>query len=115
MEIHSEAFERTTIPQAWSDEEIAKLMRLRLNVGLDWSEIALELGRTESGVKSKFKYVSYERETKAPSIPFVREPIPASVLAEQAKRVVAWGQRSLTGSLMGDPPEQFSALARRIA
>lgn len=112
MEIHSEAFERTTIPQAWSDEEIAKLMRLRLNVGLDWSEIALELGRTESGVKSKFKYVSYLREVKAPSVPFVREPIPAGVLAEQARRLAA-PARDLAGAIFRDPPKGFSALDRR--
>lgn len=114
--LDTECFERTAIPQAWPASEISELFRLRLVVGLDWAEIALALGRTESGVKSKYKYEKFSREVKAPSVPFVREPVPEVVLAEQARRVVAWGQRSLTASLMGDPPPQFSALAgRRVA
>lgn len=107
-----QCFERTTIPQPWPDAEVARLMRLRLDLGWSWAEIALELGRTESGVKSRFKYEQHSREVKAPSVPFVREPVPDSVLADQARRLTA-GARDLAGSVFGDPPRGFSALDRR--
>lgn len=111
-----QCFERLTVPQPWLDAEVAKLMHMRLMLGWSWGQIALELGRTESSVKSRFKYETHSREVKAPSVPFVREPVPESVLKEQARRVVAWGERSLTATLMGDPPAQFSSLAsRRLA
>jgi hypothetical protein len=114
VETNTEAFERTTIPQAWSDEEIQKLFRLRQVVGLSWAEIAEELGRTESGVKSKFKYQQHERMVQAPSVPFIREPVPERVLAEQARRLAAPPQ-DLVGWTQGDPPKGFSALDRRSA
>lgn len=111
-----ECFERSTIPQPWPEAEVAKLMHMRTILGWGWAEIASDLGRTESSVKSRFKYEQHSREVRAPSVPFVREPVPCEVLAEQARRVVAWGERSLTASLMGDPAPQFSALAgRRVA
>jgi hypothetical protein len=107
------AFERLTVPVAWPREEVARLLRLRLELGWGWAEIACELGRTESGVKSKFKYEMHSREVRAPSLPFIREPVPESVLAEQARRIVAWGERSLTAAVFGDPPAQYSGLASR--
>lgn len=106
-------FERLTTPQPWPEAEVARLMHLRLELGWGWPEIALELGRTESGVKSKLKYEQFSKEVRSPSIPFVREPIPKTVLAEQSQRIIAWGERSLTASLMGDPPVKFSALGKR--
>jgi hypothetical protein len=107
-----QCFERTTIPQLWRDEEVAELMRLRLIEGRSWDEIAVALGRTESGVKSKYKYETHSREVRTPSVPFVRESVPDSVLKEQARRVVAWGERTLTATLMGDPPPLYSSLRR---
>lgn len=109
-----QCFERLTVPQPWLDAEVAKLMRLRVVLGWSWGLIALELGRTESGVKSKFKYESHFREVKAPSVPFVREPIPDTVLREQARRVVAWGERSLTAAVFGDPPAGWDARSRKM-
>lgn len=106
------AFERPTIPQPWLDAEVAELMRLRSELGLCWAEIAAKLRRTESGVKSRFKYEQHSREVRTPSVPFIREPVPDSVLKEQARRVVAWGERSLTAALMGDPAPQYSSLHR---
>lgn len=108
------AFERPTIPQPWFDAEVADLMRLRSHLGWGWAEIAAKLGRTESSVKSRFKYETHSREVKAPSVPFVREPVPDSVLKEQAKRIVAWGERSLTAAMMGDPPPGWDARARKM-
>lgn len=104
------AFERQTEPQAWMRSEVDRLFTLRQLEGRDWSEIALALGRSESSVKSKYKYEIHSRLTEAPSLPFQREPIPQSVLAEQAKRLVAWGERTLTAAICGDPPIQYSAL-----
>jgi len=89
-------------------------MHLRLVEGRSWDEIATALGRTESGVKSKFKYQLHQREVKAPAVPFVREPVPSEVLLEQAKRLTATA-RDLAGSVFGDPPRGFSALDRRTA
>jgi hypothetical protein len=106
------AFERLTVPVAWPREEVARLFRLRLELGWGWAEIACELGRTESGVKSKFKYEQHNREVRAPSVPFVREPVPESVLAEQARRLSA-PFRDLAGAVFSDPPVGFSALDRR--
>jgi hypothetical protein len=106
-------FERKTIPQAWPAEEIAELLRLRLQEGRDWSEISIRLGRSESAVKSKFKYVQHDRAAKEPAVPFVREPVPDSVLAEQARRLVA-PFRDLAGAVFGDPPVGCSALDRRV-
>lgn len=108
-----QCFERLTVPQPWLGAEVAKLMHMRLMLGWGWGQIALELGRTESSVKSRFKYETHSREVKAPSVPFVREPVPDSVLKEQARRVVAWGERSLTAAILGDPAPQFSALGQR--
>ena len=108
------AYERKTIPQDWSLAEKAELFRLRLEEGLDWSEIALALGRTESGVKSKFKYEQFRQQVAAPDFPEAREPVPESVLREQARRVTAW-YRGQVGALCGDPPVGFSALDRRAA
>jgi hypothetical protein len=108
-----EAFERSTIPQPWPDAEVARLFALRQVEGRDWGEIALALGRTESGVKSKYKYELHSRECRAPSVPYVREPVPSEVLAEQARRLTAW-YRSQAGALFGDPPVGCSALDRRV-
>jgi len=109
------AFERLNPPVAWSTEEISKLMHLRAQLGWDWCAIAVELGRTESGVKSKYKYVLHERScAKAPSLPGGREPIPETVLVEQARRLAA-AARDLAGAVFGDPPRGFSALDRRSA
>jgi hypothetical protein len=107
------AFERLTPPQPWPDAEVARLFVLRQVEGRDWGEIASLLGRTESGVKSKLKYEIHRQQIRTPSVPYVREPVPEGVLREQARRVVAWGERSLTAALMGDPPPQYSSLARR--
>lgn len=108
------AFERPTIPQPWPEPEVERLFHLRLVLGWSWAEIAGELGRTESGVKSKLKYEQASRAIKSPSVPFVREPVPCEVLAEQARRVCA-GARDLAGAVFGDPPRGFSALDRRTA
>jgi hypothetical protein len=89
-------------------------MHLRVVLGWSWAQIALELSRTESGVKSRFKYETHSREVKAPSVPFVREPTPAEVLLEQAKRLTA-PFRSHAAAAFGDPPFGFSALDRRTA
>lgn len=109
-----DCFERSTIPQPWPEAEVLELMRLRVHLGWGWAEIAVELGRTESGVKSKFKYELHQREVRAPSVPFVREPVPDSVLVEQARRLTA-SARDLAGAVFGDPPRGFSALDRRLA
>lgn len=109
-----ECFERSTIPQPWTETEVARLMHLRTVLGRGWPEIAIELRRTESGVKSKFKYELHQREVRAPSVPFIREPVPAEVLIEQAKRLTA-SARDLAGAIFGDPPRGFSALDRRTA
>lgn len=114
MQTNIDSFERLTIPQPWSDDEIKRLFHLRNVVGWDWSEIALDLGRTESGVKSKYKYATYQRETKVPSIPFIREPTPEDVLIDRAKRFSEQHQ-SLTAAICGDPVFSQSALAKRIA
>lgn len=106
------AFERLTPSVAWSETEVERLLSLRA-LGHGWPEIAAQLGRTESGVKSKFKYQLHARTCQQPAPE--REPVPPSVLAEQARRVVAWGERSLTAALMGDPAPQYSSLARRAA
>lgn len=107
-----EAFERSTIPQPWPEAEVARLFALRQVEGRDWGEIALALGRTESGVKSRFKYEIHSRAVKARSVPFVREPIPASVLAEHGRRLAA-PFRDLAGAVFGDPPFGYSALDSR--
>jgi Myb-like DNA-binding domain len=109
-----QSFERTTIPQIWRDDEVSELMRLRLTEGRSWDEIARALGRTESGVKSKYKYETHSREVRMPSVPFVREAVPDSVLKEQARRVVAWGERSLTAAVFGDPPPGWDARSRKM-
>jgi hypothetical protein len=108
------AFERLNPPVAWSTSEIEKLMHLRTQLGWDFSAIAIELGRTESGVKSKYKYVLNDRLIKAPALPGVRDPVPQQVLAEQARRLTA-PARDLTGAVFGDPPSGWSALDRRTA
>lgn len=107
------AFERPTAPVAWADAEVERLFHCRQVLGWDWGAIARELGRTESGVKSKFKYVQNDRLIKSPSVPFVREPIPADVLREQARRLSA-PFRDLAGAVFGDPPWGHSALDRRV-
>ena len=109
-----QCFERLTIPQPWPDAEVARLMHLRFVLGWGWGQIAVELGRTESSVKSRFKYEQHSRDVKAPSVPFVREPIPDGVLREQARRLTATA-RDLAGAVFGDPPRGFSALDRRVA
>lgn len=111
MNVDLESFERLTVPKPWPDEEIKRLFHLRNVLGRDWSEIAIDLGRTESGVKSKFKYATYERETKQPSVPFVREPVPDTVLVDRAKRLGS-AARDLTASILGDPIPGWSALER---
>jgi hypothetical protein len=103
------AYERKTIPQAWPESEKAELMRLRLVEGRDWSEIAVILKRSEAAVKSKFKYEQCQPQNLKAAIGG-REPVPASVLAEQTRRIAAWSQRTLTAAAMGDPPPGFSAL-----
>lgn len=108
-----EAFERSTIPQPWPEAEVARLFALRQVEGRDWGEIALELGRTESGVKSKYKYEQFSKQMRSPSVPFVREAIPAKVLAEQARRLAA-PFRDLAGAVFGDPPVGCSALDGRL-
>lgn len=108
-----QAFERLTEPVAWPPEEVARLFRLRQVEGRDWSEIARELGRTESGVKSKYKYELHSRDVRAPSVPFQREPVPELVLSEQARRLCA-PYRSQASAFCGDPPFGFSALDRRV-
>jgi hypothetical protein len=111
--METDSFERPTKSHLWPDIEVEELMRLRVVEGRDWAEIALALGRTESGVKSKFKYEKFAREIKAPSVPFQREPVPDGVLREQAKRLAA-SFRSQAGAAFGDPPFGFSALDRRM-
>lgn len=106
------AFERLNPPVAWTGEEVERLFRLRVQLGWDWAAIACDLGRTESGVKSKFKYVLFQKTVASPTLPGQRDPIPDSVLAEQARRVVARA-RDLAGSVFGDPPIGFSALDKR--
>lgn len=107
------SFERLTTPQPWPDAEVERLFRLRLIEGWDWDAIARELGRTPSGVKSKFKYQQHNQATRAPSVPG-RESVPEGVLKEQARRVVACA-RDLAGAVFGDPPVGFSALDKRRA
>lgn len=109
-----DAFERLNPPVAWSTEEVDRLFQLRVVLGWGWDAIARDMGRTESGVKSKFKAVVFLR-AKNSSEPCQNEHVPETVLAEQAKRIVAWGQRSLTAAIMGDPPIQYSSLAKRTA
>lgn len=108
------AFERPTAPVAWADAEVERLMRLRLALGWSWDDIAADLGRTESGVKSKFKYEQHSREVRAPSVPFVREPVPDCVMLDRARRLSA-PFRDLAGAVFGDPPWGHSALDRRSA
>lgn len=108
------AFERPTAPVAWSAVEIARLFHLRLELGWDWPRVARALGRTESGVKSKLKYELFRRSVQRPAVPFEREPVPESVLAEQAKRIVA-PFRDLAGAVFGDPPVGCSMLDRRLS
>lgn len=107
------AYERKTIPQDWSEGEKLELFRLRLEEGRDWAEIALALRRTESGVKSKFKYEQFRRQMAAPEPAEAREPVPDGVLREQARRIVAWGERTLTAAICGDPAPGFGAAASR--
>ena len=109
-----DAFERLNPPVPWTGEEVERLFQLRTQLGWDWAAIAVELGRTESGVKSKFKYVAFQKTVQAPSLPGQRDPIPDSVLNEQAKRMAA-RPRDLTGWVLGDPPRGFSALDKRSA
>jgi hypothetical protein len=109
-----DAFERLNPPVPWTADEVERLFQLRTQLGWDWAAIAVELGRTESGVKSKFKAVVHQRACTTPSLPGEREPIPEHVLAEQAKRLVARA-RDLAGAVFGDPPVGFSALDRRSA
>jgi hypothetical protein len=115
QQIFGESFERLTTPKPWSADELEQLVNLRRQAGLDWSEIAIRLDRTESGVKSKMKYIQYEaeRSAKQPSVPFEREPIPDSVLIDRARRLAA-SARDLTASICGDPPRGYSALDRRM-
>lgn len=108
------AYQTRAQPKDWSDEEEELLLKLRRERH-DWATIVGSFpGRSHAAVVSKFNYLmAAPNRPKGSAIPFVREPVPEQVLVDQAKRAVAWGQRSLTGSLMGDPPPQFSALARR--
>lgn len=108
------SFERQTVPHPWLEGEVARLMHLRLFLGWGWAEIANDLSRTESGVKSKFKYEQFRRTVKAPAMPLQREEVPPSVLAEQARRLAA-PFRDLTGAVFGDPPVGSSALDQRTA
>lgn len=107
-----EAFERLNAPVPWTTEEVDRLFHLRLRLGWDWSAVALDLGRTESGVKSKFKAVVFARSTATAIRVADRDPIPDSVLNEQARRLCAVA-RDLTGLVMGDPPRGFSELDKR--
>lgn len=107
------AYERKTIPQAWSDGQKADLYRLRVIEGRDWSEIARHFGRSEAAVKSKFKYEQHENKIQRAAEP-MREPVPDSVLAERTRRLTA-AARDLAGALLGDPPRGYSALDRRTA
>jgi hypothetical protein len=108
------AYQTKAQPKDWTDDEVALLLRLRRERH-DWATIVGHFpGRSHAAVVSKFNYLmAAPNRPKLAAIPFVREPTPPEVLADQAKRVAAWAQRSLTASLMGDPPPQFSALARR--
>ena len=84
------AFERPTIPQPWPDAEVERLFRLSQVVGMSWSEITDAMGRTESGVNPNSNT----------SVPFVREPVPAEVLVDHARRLCA-GARDLAGAFLG--------------
>lgn len=106
------SFEPKTAPKAWTSAEVARLMRMRRD-GLGWPEIAEALGRTESGVRSRFKYANHAACVSGPEKAFQREPVPDSVLAEQARRICA-PFRDLAGAVFGDPPIGSSALDQRV-
>lgn len=104
--------ERLNPTVAWTPQEVAELFRLHA-LGWGWHAIGRAMGRSHSGVKSKFKYEMNNREIKAPSLPGVRDPVPEGVLAEQARRLAAWSERTLTATICGDPAPEWAALARR--
>ena len=107
------AYERKTIPQAWSEEQKAKLMRMRLVEGRDWDEIAVELGRSVPAVKSKFKYEAFQQQKLRQVSESVTSDrtVPRDVVAEQVRRLSA-PSRDIAGAVFGDPPVGFSALDR---
>lgn len=100
----------------WSDADTERARQL-LKSGADDATFRSELGRTKGSAKSrmftvKFKERISQRNRKDPNS---RRPesfhVPPHVIEDAARRANA--PRSITATLLGDPPVGFSALERR--
>lgn len=100
--------------KTWDPEEYRKAVHLK-NLGLTDAQIGERLGRTEKGVAAKL-WVGYRNNhldrpmTSRPTTG--RVAVDPVVLAARAKYQAAQGRRTLTQSLLGDPPPGYSALDR---
>lgn len=97
--------------QKWTDEETALARKLLKERAPD-SEYPRQLGRTRICARARIERLDYmaafgsRRSDDRPS-----EPVPMEVWVERSKRIAA--PRSLTASLLGDPPSGYSALDRK--
>ena len=116
----------------WTKEESETLVRLRM-LSISFEEIASRLNRTRKAVEWRWQVLHFtpekkeryrqsknansgkyrKRAKKTNPLRFVPEKMlaPDIVLIERDIRLAA--RRTITASIMGDPPPGFSALDRR--
>lgn len=97
----------------WSDDDVARLIRMREVEGKTWREIDVALGRPQSGSQLKYKALKAPDTLSAGSIGGGRVVLSPDQEANLRARKDAENRMSLTATLFGDPPPGYSALDRR--
>lgn len=102
-----------SVRQFWSEADVRRLMVMRDDEAMEWEDIAAELGRPVRACSERYQTERYRagrylkaRSEKAPS---------NKAVIDAERREAALAARSLTGSILGDPPPGYSALDRQRA
>lgn len=96
---------------AWTEAEVALVFELRDDEGMDWPEIAAEIGGVNAEqVRNKYNN-DVVRKRIASGTRF--SIVPQATAIDCEKRASARQQQSLTSSICGDPAPGYSALDKR--
>ena len=80
--------------------------------GRTFREIGLAIDKSRKAVLEKFKRGRESEGKSHISFEGHRVPVPPEVMRAKEDRAAAQGRRTLTQSLLGDPPPGYSALDR---
>ena len=100
---------------AWSEKEIALLLELRDDEGMEWPDIARHLPRRDQqACAQKYHNIEMRERTERGESPAFRT-VPNASLIDRDRREELRDQQNLTSRFFGDPPPGYSALDRKRA